>query len=209
MNSTLPSLNGGMEHRASDAHTEMSDGPPDPPSTNGAAICELLHASLPTVKEEENTGSTSGTLAGSSSLRASFSQLQIPGSSTPVQGANAPAEMQQHPETMSKTQAERVADALQPQDPLQSKFSTFGASYMTASPVQSICQAAPVTGSGGVAAPGSQQESLAHSVGLITSMSGPPSGILLTGMSTIGPVSSMLSGPVSTTTAGLFPLSCL
>lgn len=207
MNSTLPSLDGGYDPRVSDAHTEVSDGPPDPPSMNGAGIYELLHASLPTVKEEEHPGSNSDTLGGgTSSLRASFSQLHMGASSSQVQGAVTPAEMQEHRLSPADAQAERDANQLSPQAPVESKFSAFGASYMTTSPAQSVTLA-PVPSSAVCrdttpVATDSQQESAGHSVGPLPSMSGPPTGFFLTGMSSMGPVSSMLSGPVSTTTAG-------
>lgn len=200
INSTIPSLDGAYEHRPSDAHTEVSDGPPDPPSNNGAGIYELLNSSLPTVKEEEFTGSNSGT----ASLRASYSQLQMGASSTQMAGAVAPAGLQE--QALTETAVEGDANQLSPQAPVESKFSAFGGSYMTVSPVQSVTLAqAPSaavcreTTSGPL---GSQPESAGQGILPVTSMAGPPSGIVLGGISSMGPVSSMLSGPVSATTAG-------
>ena len=200
MNSTIPSLDGAMEYRASDAHTDVSDGPPDPPSMNGAKIYELLNSSLPTVKEEEHTGLSSGT----ASLRTSYSQLQMGASSNQVPGSAVPSGMLEHavPENLPGGDGNQPS----PQAPMESKFSAFGASYMTASPSQSVVLAA--TPSSGVcreterAPSSSQPESTGQGVAPVPSMSGPPSGIVLGGISSMGPVSSMLSGPMSVTTAG-------
>jgi hypothetical protein len=195
MDSMGPSHNGGTTRDTSDA----SDGyPTNPPSRNGAALHELLHASLPTVKEEELSGSHGGT----SSLRASQSQLQMGGSSsTLAQCAMVPAAILQHQaQTVAESQQESDEDRVQLQAPVASKFSAsaFGASYMSTSPSQSIAYAH---------ASNSQQESDRQvSIGPMHNIAGPPTGIFLpTGISSMGPVSSMLSGPMSQTTAG--PLS--
>lgn len=213
MNSTLPSLDGGLDPRASDAHTEQSEGPPDPPSINGAALYELLHASLPTVKEEELTGSNSGTVGGNTgSLRTSNSQLNLRTGNAMSQhhAAAAPTVMQTHVQTVRDTQAAEDAFQLQPQAPVESKFSAsgFGPSYMTTSPNQSgmlgsiPSTSGPAVAAAAAAASSSQQDSGSHSVGMLKSLTGPPPGMVLAGISSMGPDASMVSGIMSPTTAG-------